>query len=100
VQVGEVGPLGDVRRGAELEVVASDQDSVARGDEVELDVVDAHPDGRPVGAEGVLGTVTAGTAVRDHGRREDQRRGRLDRLAGHRHDLRVHAVRDREVTRT
>ena len=99
-QVGELGTRRHVGRRAELEVVAGDEHPVARGDEVELDVVDAHPDGGPVGVEGVLGTVTAGAAVRNHGGREDQRRGRLDRLAGHRHDTGCTPVVDRTVTGT
>ncbi len=78
-EVGELGTRRDVGRRAELGVVAGDQDAVPGGDEVELDVVDAHPDGCPVGVEGVLGTVTAGAAVRNHGRRDDQRRGRPER---------------------
>lgn len=96
-QVGEPGVLCDVGGGAELEVVPGDQHAVPGRDEVELDVVDAHPDGGPVGVEGVLGTVPAGAAVRNHGGGEDQRRGRVHRLAGHRHGSTVAAPRDRAV---
>ena len=96
-QVGEPGTVGDVGRRAELEVVARHEHPVARGDEVELDVVDAHPDGGPVGVEGVLGTVPAGAAVRNHGGGGDQRRGPVHRLAGHRHGTTLPEHGDRTV---
>ena len=99
-EVGELGATRNVGGRAELEVVTGDEHAVPGGDEVELDVVGAHPDRGPVGVEGVLGTVPAGAAVRNHGRREDQRRGPLERLAGHRHAHRLHGPRDRAVTRT
>ena len=96
-QVGEPRTVGDVGRRAELEVVARHEHPVARGDEVELDVVDAHPDGGPVGVEGVLGTVPAGAAVRNHGGGGDQRRGPVHRLAGHRHGTTLPEHGDRTV---
>ena len=61
---------GDVRRPADLVLVAGDEHAVAGRDEVGLDVVGALLGGELVGGERVLGAVARGAAVAD-----DQRLG-------------------------
>ena len=86
-RVGELEVLGDVGGAAQLGLVPGDQHAVPGRDQVDLDVVDAHPDRRPVGLERVLGPVPAGAAVTHDRGRDDQTRGPVSNwhLPGHGH---------------
>jgi hypothetical protein len=84
-QVGKLAARRDVGGSRQLEVVEADQRAVTGGMEVELDRVGTQPEGQPVGAGSVLGSVPGGSAVRDH-----ERFG---------HGFRLHGRGDTTVTR-
>ena len=58
----------DVRRGADVRLVAGDEVAVLGGDEVRLDVVGAELDGALVALERVVGQVARGAAMAGHER--------------------------------
>lgn len=49
----ELGPLRDIRGLCDVGLVTRDQTAVAGGDEIGLDEIGAHLDGKPIGLERV-----------------------------------------------
>ncbi|CAM5304041.1 hypothetical protein SDIAM103S_00830 [Streptomyces diastaticus subsp. diastaticus] len=65
---GELGVVGDVGGTGDVVLVTAYEMAVLGGHQVLLDDVGAHVQGELVGAEGVFGPVSAGSAVGDDGR--------------------------------
>ena len=80
--VGELGARGDVRRRADLVLVAHDEHPVAREHDIGLDRIDAEGESEVVGRAGVLGAITRGAAVSDHERMTSRHPPRLVTAGG------------------